>query len=478
MTVQGGQLARLRRERAREDLLGVSREIRALIEADAPLGGEWGEVTALAIEAGDLVAARRAAQRLTTSLPGHRDSWLWLAGCEAQLGDFESAIDIVRNQLAGAPDDPGLHRRAGRYLFEAGRPDEAAASYRRALAIDQSDALAWEGLARCRTFRSGDDEIAQMEEWRLGYGESTPAEKRGILSYALAKAYEDIGEYDVAARRVWEAAAFYRAGAPFDVAAHERGVDQILELYDDRLAGSQEEAGLIDSRPVFILAPPAAGASWLARVLAADPLAGALDRENALFWMSSSLLGDYNRADFERALADQSGEGVLAEVARTYLGYAGELAGEARRIADPASTAAISAGAMALCLPAAKFIHVSRRREDLAWALLKRRFPRARHWTYHADDIARVLRTEDRLIERWAALFPERFLSTSYEALAADPAGEVRRIAFFAGIDADAAASAAEAGRAIFQSDPVGVHERAGERFAPVRAALERAGLG
>lgn len=469
-------LAGLRAAHARENMLAVSKEARGLLDQKAPLGSRWGEVAALTLEAGDEHGAREAAQALAEAVPGHIESWLWLATCEAKLGHLEAALDIVRRQLAGGPRDAALQRRMGRLLLDAGRPAEAERHYREALSVDQSDALAWEGLSQSKTFTPGDDDIAMMEEWRLGYDEAAPAEQRGMLSYALAKAYEDLGDYDIAARRVWEAAAFYRGAVSFDVERHTAGVDQILTSYDARFQNLQEEAGLIDSRPVFIIAPPAAGASWLARVLSRESDTAMLNRDNALFWMCSSPLGDQTPDELFKVLQGEAGSNLFAEVGQSYLSYVEEREGRVRRVIDAASTSELATGAMAFSLPAAKFIQIRRDPKDLAWAILKRRFRRARHWTYHADDIARVLVNHNRLVEHWATLFPQRFLVTSYEALAADPEDEVRRIAFFAGIDPDSAAAAARDEASIFERDPAGIHERAGERFEPVEAALKRAG--
>lgn len=470
-------LAGLKAARRQENMLAMSKEARGLLGAKPALGSAWGEVASLALEAGDDYGAREAALMLVEAVPGHLDSWLWLAACEARLGNMDAAQDIVRRQLAGSPRDAALQRRMGRLLLDAGRPVEAERHYREALSVDQSDALAWEGLSQAKTFAQGDDDIAAMEEWRLSYTEATGDERRAILSYALAKAYEDTGDHDVAARRVREAAAFYRGAVSFDIDRHTAGADQILESYDERFRNRNEEAGIIDSRPVFVIAPPAAGASWLARTLAAEHDVTMLDRDNALFWMASSPLGDQRPEDLLRALQGQAGENIFAEVGQTYLSYAEERAGRMRRIVDATSTGEIAAGAMGFSLPAAKFVQIRRDPRDLAWAILKRRFRRARHWTYHADDIARVLASHNRLVEHWAALFPQRFLVTSYEALAADPEDEVRRIAFFAGVDPQAAATAARAEAAIFERDPVGIHKRAGARFEPVEAALKRVGL-
>jgi tetratricopeptide (TPR) repeat protein len=100
-------------------------------------------------------------------------------------------------------------------LLELGQPDTAELCFRKALELDPQDALAFEGLAQSKTFESGDPDLARMEEVRINWPEGTPADKRGILSYALAKAYDDIGEFEAAGRRVAEGAAFYREQAPF-----------------------------------------------------------------------------------------------------------------------------------------------------------------------------------------------------------------------------------------------------------------------
>ena len=351
------------------------------------------------------------------------------------------------------------------------------AMFRTALASNGLDALAWEGFARSRTFQRGDDELAQLEQARISAGDDASPRDRGIVSYALAKAYEDIGEFDIAARRITEAAAFYRASAPFDMVQHEEGVRRILDVYDASFTGANEEAGVVDSRPVFVIAPPAGGASWLASVLASAPDVGALPRNNSLFWMASSPLGDQTREHIRTALAAPSDGNVLTGVGTAYLDYVQELTGDVRRWIDPSGLGELAVGAIGLSLPAARFVRIRRDPLDQAWAVLKTRFLRARHWTYHPDDIARVLALHNRLVEHWETLFPGRFLTVSYESLFADTENEVRRIAFFTGIDADMAVEAAMERRLALEDDPVGVHHRAGSRIEPVRDALARAGF-
>ena len=83
----------------------------------------------------------------------------------------------------------------------------------------------------------------------------------------------------------------------------------------------------------------------------------------------------------------------------------------------------------------------------------------------------------NRLCEHWETLFPGRVHTVRYEELLSDPQGVVRTAAAFIGVDPDAAASEAWLRSEALKKDPQGISQEAGERFEPLGAALERAGL-
>jgi tetratricopeptide (TPR) repeat protein len=469
-------LSRLQAAVQSEHMLDVSKAVRALLAEDAALGAQWADVALASLQVGDDVATLQAAQKLTEALPDNADSWLWVASAYTAMGRHADALRVMEGQMKRFPNHPSIHRRAGRALLELGQPQTAELCFRKALELDPSDAAAFEGLAQSRTFESGDDDLMRMEETRLGWPEGTPADKRGILAYALAKAYADIGEYEASGRRVAEGAGFYRAFAPFDTDRHAQGMKQLLSVYDDRFARANEDAGLLDARPVFILAPPAAGASWMTRALSAPEDVIALDRNNGLFWMCSSLLNDHTTDDLHSAFL-KGGENVLLEVGRTYLERLSERAGQARRIIDPSGLSEIGAGAAGICLPAAKFVRITREPRDLAWAIYSRRFRKGRNWSYHPDDIARVLALHNQMCDHWQGLFADRMITVAYEDLAENPAEALKPVCDFVGIDSAQVCSEAWLNADLFKADPVGVHERGGSRFDAVEAALQRAGV-
>lgn len=460
------------------DLLAVSIAARALIKEAPALGSDWAGVAGAALEAGDEIAALDAAKLLVKAAPDYPQSHVWIASALSAMGDHGGALTVLEAQIQRFPGEADLHRRAGRALIELGRTSAAHERFKAAIDINGSDALAWEGLSEVRVFKRGDEALLTMEELRIGFPAETPDRDRGVLSYALARAYDALGDHEIAARRIAEAAAFFRQSAPFDVAAHQAAMSHIAATYDDRFAKANEEAGVLDARPVFIIAPPCTGADWIAKTLCAGDGVARLERRNALFWMAASALGDHDSEALLRELDSGESEGLFTSIAHTYLARMGEQIGrDVRRVIDPSALTEMAAGVMGLSLPAAKFIRVTREPRDLAWAIYARRFRRGRNWSYHPDDIARVLASHTQLCARWDALFGDRIHTVAYEDLVADPAAAMKPLAAFLGLDPKPVTAEAWLRADALKADPVGVHKRVGSRFEPVEAALKRAGL-
>ncbi|MGJ3232901.1 MAG: sulfotransferase [Oceanicaulis sp.] len=471
-------LARFQTALQSQSMLEVSEAARALIKASPNLGSDWAGVASAALEAGDEPAALDAAKLLVKAAPDYHQSHVWVATALSAMGDHGGALAVLESQIARHPNVGELYRRAGRALINLGRPAAAHDRFKTALDLNGMDVQALEGIAETRNFKRGDDVLLAMEELRIGIPADASSRDRGVLSYALARAYDAIGDHEVAARRVGEAAAFYRESAPFETDRHEQAMDHIVATYDDRFTRANEEAGVVDARPVFVIAPPCTGAEWLAKTLCAADGVARLERRNALFWMAASPLGDHDSAALLRELNLGESEGLFTTIAHTYLARVGERLGrDVRRVIDPSALTEMAAGVMGLSLPAAKFIRLTRDPRDLAWAIYARRFRQGRNWSYHPDDIARVLACQNRLCERWDALFGERIHTLSYEALSEDPAAALKGVAGFIGVDAEAVTAEAWLRADALKADPVGVHARAGARFEPVEAALKRAGL-
>src|SRR5437867_9138761 len=80
--------------------------------------------------------------------------------------DFPAALELYETLLREVPDSPKLWNEHGVVLHQAGRSDDALASYKQAIQVDQKYALAWNNLGVLQA-RLGDTEAA-IESFRTG----------------------------------------------------------------------------------------------------------------------------------------------------------------------------------------------------------------------------------------------------------------------------------------------------------------------
>jgi hypothetical protein len=90
-------------------------------------------------------------------------------------------------------------------------------------------------------------------------------------------------------------------------------------------------------------------------------------------------------------------------------------------------------------LPGARIVDVRRDALEAGWSCFKQQFYRLPHFACTLTDIAAYVRDYEAALDRWQATAPERIRTQRYEALLADPEGEIRALLDFCGLPFDAA---------------------------------------
>jgi tetratricopeptide (TPR) repeat protein len=114
----------------------------------------------------------------------HAEAWSQLGVCYLERQRADLAVEALRRALALRPDAAQMHYLLGTALGTTGQLDEAAASYRRALALDPAHHKAEEFLIRAESL------IASREHFRralvlLNSAPDTGSAKRRMLNQAL-----------------------------------------------------------------------------------------------------------------------------------------------------------------------------------------------------------------------------------------------------------------------------------------------------
>jgi predicted Zn-dependent protease len=423
---------------ARGDRIAGIDLVRRIVATDEKLGTDWVVPAMMAAELLDFDTAAKAAKRLCNEDGKDPRQWRLYAGLLQNIGRAAEASEILESIRRAAPNDDDLAYEAGFAAKLAGDFDKARARYQGVIANQPKHWLARTELAGVGKVARGDENLIELETERVRILEGGRADRHaGEICYALAKAYDDLGEYALCASRAAEGAGFMKAVEPYDPAANHRFTRALMGLFTPEFVEANAGKGVADERPVFVLGPPRSGTTLVESILGAHPDVKA-GGEHKLFWLASLELGVQADGTLAKWL-DTKGEGAWAELGARYIADVEGRLGPAKRWVDKNLYNVNRLGLAALALPEARFIWCRRDPMDVAWSAWKTLFAEGNRWSYDPVAIAAFLADYDMLMQHWAALFPGRILEVIYEDLVANPDAEIARILAFCGLEDDPA---------------------------------------
>ena len=163
------------------------------IAPSVPAPGQSLDEVRQRIEQGNLPAAEETAERIVATDPGNAEAWYLLGISRAGLGQTSGAIAAYREAVSLEPGFADAWNNLGDLLRRSGDLDGALEALNHALEIDPENAQASlnAGMVsiQLRQFRPAIDRLERAE---TGLGEQF------LISYALARAWIELAEYDQA----------------------------------------------------------------------------------------------------------------------------------------------------------------------------------------------------------------------------------------------------------------------------------------
>ncbi|HXV23930.1 MAG TPA: sulfotransferase [Alphaproteobacteria bacterium] len=381
--------------------------------------------------------AARAAEDAATSAPGDARIQLSAAAVLAEAGKLDRAAELAGRARTLAPAEPGPVLRLGHIRRDQGRPEEAAALYREALALDPDLPETWLHLGEIERFGPGAPEIDRMEALvrRLGEGKSAAVP----LLFALAKAYDEIGEFDRAFVRLERGNRLMAARLRYDPAKDEAWAERIIGGFDKALLGEKGGRGEPSALPIFILGMPRSGSTLAEQILASHPEVHGAGEIAEVGRMVEELARRRPGApDYVSACRTVSAE-ELRQIGAASIARLKPLSPGKLRVTNKTPGNIFHIGFVHLALPQARFVETRRDPLETCFACWRMLFRSGVAFSYDLAHLGRYYRVYDRLMAHWRELLPERIFSLSYEGLIADQERVSRRLVEFAGLAWDPA---------------------------------------
>lgn len=376
-----------------------------------------------------------------------------------------------------------------------GRIDEATDALERCIALDETHCKAHWMLSSLKRQTAADNHVARLT--RLKARADLGDKGRMLIAFALAKEYEDIGEYQQAFDCLSQACRLKRDSIRYDVEADLRQFRELETLFGPGCASRMSGAGYSGCAPVFVLGLPRTGSTLIEQILGAHEhvfAAGELptlgNEIERLFPRNADGYPDFSSTSFTepdyhtlgRRYADNSLDFIRSAAHKSSFD-------PSMTFIDKMPQNFMYLGFILLALPEAKVIVTERNAMDTCLSNFKQLYndPFYR-FSYRLDELGKYFIAYRRLMRHWHALFGSRLLTVNYEQFVQDPETQAARVFEYCGLewrpeyldrsrrDGLVATASATQVRDAINTDAVGRWKRYERQLAPLYAQLAEAG--
>jgi tetratricopeptide (TPR) repeat protein len=359
--------------------------------------------------------------------PMNVQSHFQLASTLAPAALTYEAVDAYQRVLELEPDHAGALLGLAHMMKTVGRQEEAIEAYRGFIAQKPDRGEGYWSLANLKTYKLTDDDVREMEA-RVADDELSDQSEVNFL-FALAKTYEDNGDFD----RAW---GYYDRGGKkqrmieqYDPVQTEVINDSIISVFDREFIESNAGLGNPDPAPIFVVGLPRSGSTLIEQILASHSQVEGTSELPYLGRVTKSL--NRNRADginYPEATREL-GEKQFKALGQDYLDYARMHRTEGKpRFIDKMPNNTPNLGLLHLILPNAKIIDARRHPLDSCFSCYRQLFAHGQAFTYDLTDIGEYFLQYERMIDHWHTVMPGQVLTVQYEEMVTDFENQVRRL--------------------------------------------------
>jgi len=360
-------------------------------------------------------AARQAADAALACNPQDAHTLDSIGVIYSFAGEHERAAHVFDQAVNADPDKASYWYNRGASLKFAGRFDEAEESYHRTIALDPAHERAVAALSHMRRQTPEHNHIDALKLRLRNYNGTLPDEMR--LSFALAKEYDDVGQYSKAFAILGDVSKRWRQSVRYSI-DDDRGVFDSLRTAFTPQAAASAQRGHDSAEPIFVVGMPRTGTTLTERILSAHPDVYSAGELNTMALLLQTAAKARTNRDLRPTILRYLLTADLAKLGRKYIESTRPATGHTPRFVDKMPLNFLYIGFILLALPQAKVIVVRRNPLDTCLSNFRQLFSlRSPYYAYSYDilDCGRYYLMFDQLMQHWHELFPERIHTVRYE---------------------------------------------------------------
>lgn len=362
------------------------------------------------------------------------DALLSMANLQEKMGNDQESAAIYQKLLDDEPDNVAALVGLGNLKKVSGQIEEANEHFEHALRLAPDNVAAQYSLSHSKKAL----DVDEIDELRKQLDDpNLQKDARRSLHFTLGKYYDDLGDCQQAFDN-------YKAGNdmddridPYNADAFSKGIDRMIEFFNEDFFKKHEGWGSESDAPVFIVGMPRSGTTLTEQTLASHSKvfgAGELKNMGQIARMIQEAFKD--KKPFPACLS------MLDPISACNFGerYVNEVYKLAEnnsyaRITDKMPGNSLNLGLVALLMPRAKIIHTMRDPMDSCFSCYSHNFASVISYSRKLEDLARHYRDYRRLMDHWHKVLPIEIFDLRYEDMVADHEGMARKLIEYCGLE-------------------------------------------
>ena len=347
-----------------------------------------------------------------------------------RINKLNDAIKSYKKAIALKPDFAVANNNLGIAYLRTGDPKLASKFFENAITITPGYATAHHNLSGVKVYKEKDKQVSLIESLLI---ENNLSEKERIyLNFALAKAYEDLGNHEELFKHLNEGNRIRKKEMSNSIADSEEH-NELIKLFFNSNNIKLTYRDSLPIRPIFIVGMPRSGTSLVEQIISSHHEVYGAGEVNNFHNIIMPIIEkhavneNYNLKNDEFALIRKQYSNSLERF------YANE-----KVITDKWILNFKTIGFILSAFPESKIVHLKRDARATCWSIYKHYFSdEGNRWAYDYQDLARFYKSYLGLMDYWHNLFPGKIYDISYEDLTSNQEKETRNLLKYCDLDWD-----------------------------------------
>ncbi len=356
--------------------------------------------------------------------PNYAEAYNNLGNTLKDLGQLETAVKHYEQALVIKPNYAEAYNNLGVVLNEIGHLDAAVKHYEQALVFKPDYAEAHRHLSTVKQYTTDDLQITQMQ--LLLSTENLSQSDRMHLSFALAKAYENLGQHDELFKVLHEGNRLRKKTLNYSLDQDKNIHSTIRKIFSSSHPINEQSAPYKPPpiQPIFIIGMPRSGTTLVEQILASHHMVHGAGELYSL----PNIVTPIIEGDLTHNPSNLSKE-TCQSIRQQYLDSLAKLHVSEKVITDKMPLNFQFIGFILSAFPGAKIIHLKRDSRATCWSIYKHYFSsKGNGFSYNQNDLASFYHMYTNLMAFWHQVFPDKIYDLCYEDLTTNQEKETKNL--------------------------------------------------